>query len=208
MLAGIVPSNSIRRAKTRLGVSLSYPTKARFLLTMLRTVLQSALDSDLDATYFVSSDQALMREAASLGALPVPERRPMGADGAVALGNSRALKEGATATLVLFSDLPMVTKEDVNEMISMSRGMSTCVVATPSTRGGTNALLRCPPEVIRTRYGENSFINHGEECRKARVPFFEFRSDRISLDMDTREDLELLLRRRDSSQYSFLSEYM
>jgi 2-phospho-L-lactate guanylyltransferase len=163
-------------------------------------------ESQLDRTYFVSPDARLRGLSERLGAVAIAEPKGLGPNAAVSLASRRAAEDGAAATLVLFSDLPLVRREDVDRLISMATQLGEGAVATRSTRGGTNALWRKPPDVIVHRYGENSFINHETEAREAGVPFLEFRCERISLDMDTPEDLDLLLKREDvPERYAFLS---
>lgn len=206
LLAGIVPVNTIREAKTRLKPRLGCGLRERFVLEMLGNVLAALAKSDLDRTYLVSSDRRLLREGMNLGAIPVDEGARLGPDKAVRIASEEAIRDGANATLVVFSDIPLVTGEDLAALVQMGRGAGRCVIAVCSRRGGTNALWRDPPEVIRSCYGENSFISHRAEAGKAGVPFYEFRSDRISLDIDTPEDMDLLRTRGGSRKYPYLFE--
>ena len=193
MLAGIVPVNRLDEAKTRLLLPKTGPDKRAFILAMIENVVSAAVRSTLDVVYIVSEDVDVLKRSKNLGAEPVKESVRNGPNAAVALANSRARAEGATATLVLFSDLPLIEAADVDGMIDVGMGEGTNVVASPSVRGGTNALWRSPPEVIPTRYGENSFNVHQRECALAGVPFHEFHSDGMRLDVDTVEDYMLLL---------------
>lgn len=210
MIAGIVPANSLKNAKTRLHLPwLLAPHKQEIVLAMLNTVIQAMVDSQLDITYVVSSDPFLLKYSKKLGAKPITEPELLGANDAVSLASRRAIDDGAAATLVLFSDVPLVTKEDIDRLIEKGLKVKGCVVASRSTRGGTNALWRKPAGVIASRYGENSFINHRSEAKDAGVPFFDFDCDRISLDVDTLEDLMLVLRKdRTSKRYEFISRLL
>ncbi len=174
--------------------------KQELVLTMLRQVLGAMMKSRLDVIYFVSCDSLLIELSESLGAAIVEEPGRLGVNGAVELANATALKDGADATLVVFSDIPLITREDVDGLIREGLRSDRCVVASPSTRGGTNALWRKPPTIVQCRYGENSFITHRLEAQRAGVPFFTYRSDRISLDVDTPEDLMLLLGKAETSE--------
>lgn len=210
MIAGIVPASPLDDAKTRLRVStLSRVQKRELVLTMLKSVVQAMVGSNLDSTYLVSSDPGLLELSAKMGAVPVREPGMLGANGAVDLGTKMAVQDGAGASLVMFSDVPLVTSRDVDRLLGRASGIGRCVVAVRSNRGGTNALCRIPAEAIATRYGENSFINHRDEARKAGIPFFEFRCTRISLDVDTFEDLRLLAKMdRALKRYPFLSRVL
>ncbi len=210
MIAGIVPASPLDDAKTRLQVPmLSAAQKRELVLGMLESVLRAMVGSQLDSTYLVSSDPSLLELSARMGAQPVKEPGRLGANGAVDLASKRAVRDGAGASLVMLSDVALVTSRDVDRLVGRASGVGRCVVAVRSNRGGTNALCRIPADAIPTRYGENSFINHRHEASKAGIPFVEFRCPRISLDVDTLEDLRLLARMdRASKRYPFLSQVL
>lgn len=193
MLSGIIPVNSLQDAKTRLYIPGNEPEKREFVLAMLDNVVTAARSSILDSIYLVTRDDVLLTRYEPLEVQGVKEPARLGPDAAVALANSRALSDGARATLVLFSDLPLLTKRDVDGIVSRGLSRESCVVASPSRRGGTNVLWRSPPEIISTRYGENSFIVHRRESERTGVPFFEFHSEGTGLDVDTYDDYRVLL---------------
>jgi len=210
LIAGIVPVSPLSDAKTRLQApGLSEERKRELVIAMLETVLEAMVGSRLDSTYVVTCDPRLLRLSARAGARPVREPGRLGADGAVSYATKRAVRDGAQASLVMLSDVPLVTPRDVDRMIDRARRVERCVVAARSNRGGTNALCRVPAEAIPTRYGENSFMNHRVEARKAGIPFFEFRCARIAFDVDTVKDLRLLAKMdRESKRYPFISEML
>jgi 2-phospho-L-lactate guanylyltransferase len=195
MLAGIIPANRLENAKTRLTLPPSGLKKSDLVKLMLENVISAANESNLDQVYVVSGDDILLGLSRSMGVETITEPGSVGVNGAVALGNSRAISDGARATMVIFSDLPLVQKADIDGIIEIGRSDRGCVVASPSSRGGTNVLWRDPPDIIPTRYGENSFIVHREEAAGAGVPFHSFHSDGTCLDVDMLEDFELLLKR-------------
>ncbi len=193
MIAGIVPANDLASAKSRLKGFLNVEEREELVLYMLRRVLRALAGSRVDTTFLVTRDPALRREAEVLGAKAVSEPASLGPSRAVDIANRAAVSNGYEATLVVMSDLPAIGSHDVDEVVAAGLAQGGGVVACRSIRGGTNALWRMPPLVIPSKYGENSFINHRREARKARVPFRQFESRRISLDLDAPEDVSLLL---------------
>ena len=67
------------------------------------------------------------------------------------------------------------------------------VVLSPSTDGGTNALLRNPPNIIRTCYGVDSFKKHLELAEEAGCKIEVIISSTLKLDIDTFLDIETFL---------------
>ncbi|MCP8315502.1 MAG: 2-phospho-L-lactate guanylyltransferase, partial [archaeon] len=70
------------------------------------------------------------------------------------------------------------------------KGYTRSMVISPSMdEKGTNALLMNPPTVIKPRFGVNSFKNHINEAIANRIQYIIYRSPRVTLDIDTPEDL-------------------
>jgi 2-phospho-L-lactate guanylyltransferase (CobY/MobA/RfbA family) len=85
-----------------------------------------------------------------------------------------------------------MTERDLNGIIRLSGKVS--VVISPSMDGGTNALMLKPPNVIKTCFGPRSFEKHINEASKKGIPIRVYRSPRISLDIDSVQDLKTLLK--------------
>ena len=67
------------------------------------------------------------------------------------------------------------------------------IVICRSFDGGTNALLCKPPNVIAPQFGVGSFDKHAFEASKLCVPCVIYDSKRVSLDIDTPEDIDRLV---------------
>ncbi len=161
---------------------------------MFDRVLKAMVESRLETVYVVSPDEGILEHGSALGARTILEYNPSGANSAVELANKKAIKDGFEATLVAFSDIPLISKRDLNGILDLIIESNRCVAALRSRRGGTNLLLRKPPSAIPSRYGKNSFIKHRDETMQNRIPFFEYVSNPASLDVDTISDLRLLFR--------------
>jgi 2-phospho-L-lactate guanylyltransferase len=69
-----------------------------------------------------------------------------------------------------------------------------CLVVCPSIRyDGSNALLRKPSRLLKTSYDEDSFNAHIRTATKFGIPIKVFLSKRIMLDLDTAEDIKILM---------------
>jgi 2-phospho-L-lactate guanylyltransferase len=69
-----------------------------------------------------------------------------------------------------------------------------CLVVCPSIRyDGSNALLRKPSRLLKTYYDEDSFNAHIRAATKSGIPIKVFLSKRIMLDLDTTEDIKILM---------------
>src|SRR5260370_13211115 len=93
--------------------------------------------------------------AAELGAEVLIEPRQEGQNVAAQRGLARATQNGADAVLLLSSDLPLVTKKSVRDLLrEPSRLAPPVAVAVPApTRGATNPLYLPPPRAIGLHFG-------------------------------------------------------
>jgi 2-phospho-L-lactate guanylyltransferase len=107
---------------------------------------------------------------------------------------SRMLAERDVDTVMrLPADLPIVRGSDIDELLSMELD-SPGALLVPSREGtGTNAIIRTPPVLFRSRFGPNSLALHKLESAKVGVECVIVENSRIALDIDEPADLELLL---------------
>jgi 2-phospho-L-lactate guanylyltransferase (CobY/MobA/RfbA family) len=106
-------------------------------------------------------------------------------------GIEHALKNGARAVLLLSSDLPLVTRKAVRDLLAAAgRVEAPAAVAVPAVgRGGTNALYLNPPDAISLHFGADSLEAFRREAEKKGVKFVTFKSDAMALDLDEPADL-------------------
>jgi len=201
----IVPVKKLEEAKSRLSPLLLNDERKEFCLKMLEDVLTTVKTTrHIDQTVVVSKDEEAFHAAKSFDAAPLTEGQP-GLNQAVSKAISWCIQRGATSTLVLPADIPLVTPMDLNRILSL--GEKAAVVISPSRSGsGTNALLLTPPNVIPTFYGQHSFQRHIEEASTRAIRFRTLRSPRIALDIDTVEDLAYFaaLKHEETRSHRFL----
>ncbi len=164
--------------------------------------------SSVAAVIVVSADSWVLSWAKGRGVETIREDTLSGTNAASLMGIERAARERMDACIVVAADLPLLAHGDVDECIHIAERFERCVVACPSDRGGTNLILLKPPGVITTMFGNNSFMKHKELAKKAGVPFLEYRSERVALDIDTPEDLIRATAMGLGEEYSFVVPYL
>ena len=189
----IVPVKPIQRAKSRLAKVLSRDERATLSRQLLKNTLETLAGvSQVERTLVISRDSEALAIARSQGARTVAEWGNPQLNKALVRASLVAQGYGVSAVLVLPADLPLLTKEDIEKLISVS-GKPPEVVLAPDRRGnGTNAILSSPPGLIEYDFGPDSFEQHIERAKAAgaRVEICNLPS--LELDLDIPEDLEYL----------------
>ena len=108
-----------------------------------------------------------------------------------------AVARGATKVLILPTDMPNLTAEDVQAMAS-PRGRGPQIIIAPSRDGGTNALMLQPGQAIPFAFGRDSFRRHRRLAMEAGIPVRVVESDSLLFDVDLPEDYRLVFNSRGS----------
>jgi 2-phospho-L-lactate guanylyltransferase len=100
---------------------------------------------------------------------------------------------GVTSLLRLPLDLPLLQATDVDSLFD-AESSAPSVVIVPSRDGtGTNAILRTPPALFPSHFGEGSFAKHCAEARRAGAALAILRNPRLEMDVDDESDLRALI---------------
>ena len=100
-----------------------------------------------------------------------------------------AVARGATRILILPTDIPNLTAEDVRAVAS-PHGAGPQIIIAPSRDGGTNALFLQPAQAIPFAFGKGSFARHRRLAEEAGIPVRVVESASLLFDIDLPEDYE------------------
>jgi 2-phospho-L-lactate guanylyltransferase len=181
-------------AKQRLGPALD-PGQRRALARRNATRAIRAATAGERRLIVAGSDEAAAL-ALDLGAEVLVEPRQEGQNVAAQRGIGRAIEGGAGSVLLLSSDLPLVTKRSVRDLLAIAGRLAPpVVVAVPAAgRGGTNALYLHPPRAIGLHFGADSLSAFRREAQSKGVRVVIHRSPAMALDLDEPADLARLRR--------------
>jgi 2-phospho-L-lactate guanylyltransferase len=176
-------------AKQRLGPALDPSSRRALARRNAQRAVRAASAGDQRLVVAGSQEVATMVER--LGAQVILEPRQEGQNVAAKRGIAQAVQRGATAVLLLSSDLPQVTAKSVRELLAAAALVQTpAVVAVPAVgRGGTNALYLSPPDAISLHFGADSLESFRRESETKGVNFVIHHSDAMALDLDEPDDL-------------------
>jgi 2-phospho-L-lactate guanylyltransferase len=192
-LWAIIPVKPLRRGKTRLAGVLSEDEREILNLSLIGHTLQVLKQvKGIEQILVVSSDTAVLALAREQGARTVHEDGHPGLNMALHRATMVAQMYAAQGVLILPSDLPLLTPEDVQELIRQAEDPPVVVIAPDRRKQGTNALLIKPTGLISYEFGDNSFSKHCRQADRFRLNLKIVSTDTLGLDLDFPEDLELL----------------
>jgi 2-phospho-L-lactate guanylyltransferase len=201
-IVALVPIRGLHNGKTRLAGVLAPEVRATLTERMLRGVVAAVLDSGVvQRVAVISPDPDALALARTLGARVVPlvqAASTPGLNGAATAGRAWALEQGATALLVVFGDLPLLTPADIRQIVETPAAI---VVAPDRHETGTNALLlrfgATTEEAhhYRFQFGEGSAARHAVEAYRLGLTQATQFSQGTALDLDTPDDWRLLIGR-------------
>lgn len=194
MKALLIPVKDPATAKSRLAGLLSPEERVRLAWAMFEDVSRAvSATTRPDLVVLVSSFERAIEHARSLGWEVLVEQSQQSESDSVDWASRMLAERGFDTVMRLPADLPLIEARDVDELISIELRAPAAVLV-PSREGtGTNAIIRMPPDLFPSRFGQNSLNLHKQEAALVGVVCLVVKNERIALDIDEPSDLKLLL---------------
>ena len=196
-VSALIPVKGFRNAKQRLSPLLDAADRELFAEIMFRDVLKQVLKArGLVETYVVTGDSKVAEIATSLGARLIREKAEKGETDAVDFARGELKQLGREAVLIIPGDMPLVRSADIEEVLAQvpeGAGFPFALLVPSHDRMGTNALLLAPPDIIKLRFGYDSFTYHMSQVSAQGLPLRFIENERLALDIDEPKDLERFL---------------
>jgi len=184
----VVPVKQFHLAKQRLSTVLSSDERAYLARMLLHDVLQSITNSPkVTNTVIVSRDPAAAEIAHAFGCeFLIEDKADLSL--AVAQGASFAKSHGAASFAMVPGDVPLVSADEITELVGHSPRWSGIPIVSDRHGTGTNGLLVRPVNLMPFRFGEGSYQIHKDTAQQLGVEVEEMRLAGLSLDIDTPND--------------------
>lgn len=186
----VIPVKQLAKTKTRLAAVLSAEERAALTAHLLQRLLRQINGVPQIGDVVVVTRDATIREIARQhNAWVVAESEGEGLNTAVSLGVKFATQQGAAFALILPSDLPLVTANDLSWFLQPDIWGETAVsICSDDENLGTNALLIPTNSDFNFFYGANSFEQHTSESARLGLPLLQKTNANIQFDIDTVKD--------------------
>ena len=188
----IIPVKTFQKSKTRL--QLSEDKTSELCRLLLEEVIKTSLESKLiDKIIVVTSEKQISDIIEKYDCKKIPDNEEKSVNDAVGLAEEYLLENEFTHSIVLPLDVPFFYSEDLKNLLKFTTERS--VVIVPSRHfDGTNALVRTPINSMKPRYDEGSYSFQIESAKNFDVKISVGLASRLMLDIDSREDLEFVLK--------------
>ena len=196
MRALLLPVKDLKNAKKRLADVLTpeerFGLAQAMLADTIRTV-QGVLSAE--KIFVISNYQPVLDVAEENGWKILREDRQISESHAVDFASRVCEERGVTGLLRVPLDVPLARASDIDEILSIECGKPGLVIVPSRDGTGTNAILRTPPALFPSHFGEGSLAKHISEAKRAGAEVFVRRNRRLELDVDDESDLRALLER-------------
>ena len=101
----------------------------------------------------------------------------------------RLAGKGVGAMLTLPGDIPLVTSDEIGQLIAAHRPTPSFTIAPSHDEKGSNAILLSPPDAVPLQFGDDSFFPHLAAAEARGIAPMVVRLPGIALDIDNPADL-------------------
>jgi 2-phospho-L-lactate/phosphoenolpyruvate guanylyltransferase len=194
MIIAAVPVKDLANAKQRLTELLTPRERSLLARAMLHDVLRAFRQSTMAEPWVITGDAEVEAIARAHAVRPLREDANRGHTAAVAFAQREAGRLAADAFLTIPGDVPCVTGQEIDALATAARGRMPTAVFTASRSGlGTNGVALGPVDAMPLTFGEPSFANHVALARARGLVTSVLPLSGLSLDVDTPDDLRMLL---------------
>lgn len=194
MRALLLPVKDLKHAKKRLTGVLTPEERFGLAQAMLADTIRAVQGvRSAEKIFVVTNYQPVLDVAEEKGWEILRESQQISESDSVDAASRICQEKGVRALLRLPLDLPLVQPLDIDELLAMECEAPASVIVPSRDGTGTNALLRTPPTLFPSHFGEGSFAKHLAEAKQAGAQVFVRRNSRLEIDVDDEADLRALL---------------
>jgi 2-phospho-L-lactate guanylyltransferase len=184
----VVPMKDMPGAKSRMSPALTVEERSQLAWAMFCDVSRTLRNSKQPVGVLTNSTMAagLGRK---MGWRIFWESSQTSESESVDAASRQLASEGVPAVLRLPADIPLIQSCDVEELMSGTIPLRSAVLVPSRNYMGTNAILRSPPDIFRSRFGPGSLALHLQEALSVGAACRVLANARLALDLDELSDL-------------------
>jgi 2-phospho-L-lactate guanylyltransferase len=194
MRALLLPVKDLKNAKQRLAGLLTPEERCSLAQAMLADTLRAVRGVRLvEKIFVVTNYEPAIRAAKENGWEILCEESQISESASVDWASRICAERKVAGLLRLPIDLPLMRASDIDELLAVDCAAPGVVMVPSRDATGTNAILRMPPALFPSHFGEGSFAKHRAEVERAGARLIIRRNARLEMDVDDEADLRALL---------------
>ena len=168
---------------------------------MLQEVLDTVSKCKLiDKIILVSKDETVLKLGRSFGAVEIFDDES-GVNNAIHLADQYLSDKEFDCSIIFPQDIPIMKSTDIDNLLGFVKSERSVIIVPSRQFNGTNALVRCPANIMDTRYdmGSYTFQMDAALTKTKNISIALIR--RIMLDIDDEFDLAFMLKQNDKPDF-------
>jgi len=197
--SAIIPVKTFSKAKTRLDVEQT--SKEEICSLMLKEVLKTISDCNLiSKIILVSKDEVALKIGKQFNAIEIFDNES-GVNDAINLADQYISDKRFDCSVIFPQDIPIMTSFDIDRLLGFIKSTDSVIIVPSRQFNGTNALVRCPADLMKTKYdlGSYKFQIDAASTKTKNISIALIR--RMMLDIDDKFDLEFMLKQKDKPDF-------
>ena len=198
-ISAIIPVKTFSGAKKRLSIQQSH--KEKICNLMLQEVLNTVSKCKLiDKIILVSKDETVLKLGRSFGTVEIFDDES-GVNNAIHLADQYLSDKEFDCSIIFPQDIPVMKPIDIDNLLGFVKSERSVIIVPSRQFNGTNALVRCPANLMDTRYdmGSYTFQMDAALTKTKNISIALIR--RIMLDVDDKSDLVFMLKQNDKPDF-------
>jgi len=168
---------------------------------MLQEVLNTVSNCKrIDKIVLVSKDEAALKLGRKFNAIEIFDNES-GVNDAISLADQYLSDKKFDCSVIFPQDIPIMKSIDIDNLLGFVKSKNSVIIVPSRQFNGTNALVRCPANIMDTNYdmGSYTFQMDAALTKTKNISIALIR--RIMLDIDDELDLAFMLKQNDKPDF-------
>ena len=197
--SAIIPVKTFSNAKKRL--NLQQTCKENICRLMLQEVLNTISNCKLiSKIVLVSKDEAALKIGRQFNAIEIFDHES-GVNDAINLADQYISDKKFDCSVIFPQDIPVMIPSDIDNLLGFVKHKRSVIIVPSRQLNGTNALVRCPADIMNTRYDMGSYTFQIDAAKTETENISIALIRRIMLDIDDEFDLAFMLKQNDKQDF-------
>ncbi len=195
----IIPVKTFSESKTRL--DLPKTQKEEICKAMLEEVLITVSKSrSIDKIILVSKDESAFKLGRKFNTVEIFDDES-GVNHAVYLADQYTFDNKYDCSVIFPQDIPTMKSSDIDNLLGFCKSENSIIIVPSRQLNGTNALVRCPTNIMETQYDRGSYTFQLDAANIVSQKVSVALIRRIMLDIDDEHDLTFMLNQNEKPDF-------